>query len=91
MIGLMDGLKIASGVALGAVLTFWPAKYIGVQEGRQEAVMATLEKSVTNLRERNVIDEKITSADASALCSDLGLSDDHEIECVRRLEKPKNE
>lgn len=91
MIGILDGLKIGASVALGAALCFYPAKYLGEQEGKRAASLAALEKSINNLRERNVLDEQITSADAAALCDDFGLSDEDERECMRRLETHASE
>lgn len=92
--GLFDYLKVGAGVALGASLAFYPAKLIGRAEGRAQAATAALSKSVEILRERNVVNEQVSLADAAALCGDLGLSDADQTECVRRLEpvyaKPDN-
>jgi hypothetical protein len=73
------------GVILGAALCFYPAKWIGESEAKQAAATAALSKSVTLLRERNVINDQVSNADASALCSSFGLSDDDAAECVRRM------
>ncbi|MEZ2220780.1 hypothetical protein [Rhizobium sp. RCC_161_2] len=85
MFGILDYLKIGAGFALGAVLVFYPARWIGQGEGKQIAATAALSKSVTLLRERNVVNEQVSTADAAALCADFGLSDDDTAECVRRL------
>ena len=94
MFGILDYLKIGAGLVLGAVLVFCPARWIGQGEGKQMAVTAALSKSVTLLRERNVVNDQVSTADASSLCADFGLSDDDQAECVRRLQptnaKPDN-
>ena len=92
--GILDYLKIGAGLVLGAALVFYPARWIGQGEGKQMAAAAALSKSVTLLRERNVVNDQVSTADASALCADFGLSDDDKAECVRRLQptnaKPDN-
>lgn len=92
--GILDYVKIIAGLVLGAALVFYPARWIGQSEGKQMAATAALSKSVTVLRERNVVNDQVSTADASALCADLGLSDDDQAECVRRLQptnaKPDN-
>jgi hypothetical protein len=85
MFGLFDWLKIGAGAALGAVVAAGPVYLSGKAEGRQQAAVAALEASMKVLRERNEIDDKVSAADATALCADLGLSVDDEAECVRRL------
>ena len=82
---MFDWLKIGAGAALGAIVASGPIYLYGKAEGRQQAAVAALEASVKVLRERNEIDDKISAADATALCADLGLSDDDEAECLRRL------
>lgn len=83
-----DVVKLPAAVALGAGLMFFPAKWIGQSEGKQMAATASLVKSVEVLRERNTIDEEVTSSDAAALCSDFFLPNTPEhIECLRRLEE----
>lgn len=78
-------LKMAAVCLAGALLVAWGSYTLGKAEGRQQAAVAALEASVKVLRERNEIDDKVSAADATALCADLGLSDDDEAECVRRL------
>ena len=87
--GILDYLKFGAGLVLGAALVFYPARWIGQGEGKQMAAAAALSKSVTLLRERNVVNDQVSTADASALCADFGLSGDDEAECVRRL-RPTN-
>lgn len=93
-LGILDCLKIGAGLVLGAALAFYPARWIGQGEGKQMAATAALSKSVTLLRERNVVNDQVSTADASSLCADFGLSDDDQAECVRRLQptnsKPDN-
>ena len=83
--GILDYLKIGGGLVLGAVLVFYPARWIGQGEGKQMAATAALSKSVTLLRERNVVNDQVSTADAASLCADFGLSDSDAAECVRRL------
>jgi hypothetical protein len=82
-----DVIKLPAAVFLGAGLMFFPAKWLGQSEGKQMAATAALSKSVEVLRERNVIDEDVSSSDSAALCSSYGLSDDDQAECVRRLQE----
>jgi len=84
-LGVFDLAKIGAGVALGAMLAFYPAILIGRSEGRQQAAAAALSKSVEILRERNAVNDEVSSSDASALCASMGLSDDDQAECVRRV------
>lgn len=84
-LGFLDAFKIGAGVALGAALAVYPAILVGRHEGRQQAATAALSKSVEILRERNQINDEVSTADVSALCGSMGLSDDEQAECVRRL------
>ena len=86
-----DVIKLPAAAVLGAGLMFFPAKWIGQSEGKQMAATASLVKSVEVLRERNTIDEDVTSSDAAALCGSYGLSDDEAAECVRRVEQASAE
>jgi hypothetical protein len=92
--GILDYIKFGAGIAIGASLVFFPARWIGQSEGKQMAATAALTKSVTLLRERNVVNDQVSTSDAAALCADFGLSDDDKAECVRRLQpinaKPGN-
>lgn len=86
--GILDYVKFGAGVALGATLVFYPAKLIGVGEGKSQAALASLNKTVTLLKERSAVDAQISTIDATSLCADFGLSNDDEAECVRRLSAP---
>ena len=86
-----DVIKLPAAVALGAALMLYPARWYGQSEGKQMAATASLVKSVEVLRERNTIDEEVTSSDAAALCGSYGLSDDEAAECVRRVEQASAE
>ncbi|WP_168575366.1 hypothetical protein [Rhizobium ruizarguesonis] len=86
-----DVIKLPVAIALGAVLAFYPARWLGQSEGKQMAATAALSKSVQVLRERNTIDDEVSTSDAAALCADLGLSDDDKAECVRRVLSPDSE
>ncbi len=86
-----DVIKLPVAIALGAVLAFYPARWLGQSEGKQMAATAALTKSVQVLRERNTIDDEVSTSDAAALCADLGLPDDQQAECVRRVLSPDPE
>ncbi|MBY3295746.1 hypothetical protein HFO28_07815 [Rhizobium leguminosarum] len=86
-----DVIKLPVAIALGAVLAFYPARWLGQSEGKQMAATAALTKSVQVLRERNTIDDEVSTSDAAALCADLGLPDDQQAECVRRVLSPDAE
>lgn len=83
--GILDYVKLTAGIAVGAGLIFFPARWIGQSEGKQMAEAAALTKSVTLLRQRNVVNDQVSTSDASALCSDFQLSDDDKAECMRRI------
>ncbi|TWB20026.1 hypothetical protein FBZ99_101817 [Rhizobium sp. ERR 1071] len=83
--GIFDYLKIGAGLIVGATLVFYPARWIGQGEGKQMAATAALTKSVTLLRERNVVNDQVSTSDAASLCADFGLSDADAAECVRRM------
>ena len=72
--GIFDYLKIGAGLIVGAALVFYPARWIGQSEGKQMAATAALTKSVTLLRERNVVNDQVSTSDAASLCADFGLS-----------------
>ncbi|MEH7869984.1 hypothetical protein V7795_22975 [Rhizobium laguerreae] len=86
-----DVIKLPAAIALGATLAFYPARWLGQSEGKQMAATAALTKSVQVLRERNTIDDEVSTSDAAALCADLGLPDDQQAECVRRVLSPDAE
>ncbi len=86
MVGLLDWLKIGSAALAGAILVSGPLYLYGKHEGRSQAAVAALEKSVSDLRQRNKIDENISASDAAALCRDFGLSDEEQRECMRRIQ-----
>ncbi|MCH4546825.1 hypothetical protein MK632_13680 [Rhizobium changzhiense] len=83
-----DVIKLPAAIAIGGVLAFYPARWLGQSEGRQMAATAALTKSVQVLRERNTIDDEVSTSDAATLCADLGLPDDQQAECVRRVLSP---
>ena len=78
-------IKFALCGLAGAALVAWGSYIVGKHEGRQQAAVDALQTSVKVLRQRNEIDETISTADAARLCADFGLPDDEAAECVRRL------
>lgn len=91
MIGLFDGLKIGAGAVLGASLIAGPVYLYGKSTGKSEAAVAALETSVKALRERSATDDEISRSDLAGLCRHLGLSDEDQRECVRRLAETQHE
>lgn len=82
---LPEWLKISAGVAVGALLATYPAILVGRHEGRQQAATAALAQSVELLRKRNSVNDEVSASDASVLCASMGLSDNDQAECVRRV------
>lgn len=78
-------VKLGGAALLGAGLAFGPVYFYGKYTGRQQAAVAALETSVKVLKQRGEIDGQVSLADATALCSDYGLSDLDKAECVRRV------
>ena len=91
MIGILDAAKLAGAALLGAALVTPIAHHLGKREGRQLAATAALEQSVKILRERSATDDEISRSDLAGLCRHLGLFEDDERECVRRLAETHNE
>lgn len=84
---LPEWLKIGGSITIGAMLAFGPAYLYGKSAGRADERVAALTKSVEILRERNVIDEDVSSSDAANLCGSYGLSDIEQAECMRRVQQ----
>lgn len=91
MFGILDWIKIGAGAVLGVLVASGPAYLYGAYNGRQQAALAALEKTVEVLQTRNKIDDEISASDAARLCTDFGLSNDEAAECVRRLAPPHAE
>lgn len=91
MIGLLDGLKLVGAAILGAALIAGPVYLYGKSAGKTEAAVAALETSVKALRERSATDDEISRSDLAGLCRHLGLSDEDQRECVRRLAEAQHE
>lgn len=85
MFGILNWLQIGVGAVAGAALMAAPVYYVGKSAGTAAARVASLEKSVEVLRERNAIDEEVSASDAPALCRSYGLPENDIAECVRRL------
>lgn len=88
---MMRWLQIGAVGLLGALALLWGAHALGERSGRQASAVDALERSVNTLRDRNKVDDQISSADAAALCGDLGLSDADEDQCMRRLSEAPDE
>lgn len=91
MFGLLDYLKIGGGLIVGATIAYSPAYLHGKGAGLSEAATASLSKSVEVLRERNAIDEEVTSSSAYAMCAAMGLPDGETAECMRRVQAASSE
>lgn len=77
--------------ALAAFVLVSGSYLYGKRVGTQQAAVSALETSVKVLRKRNEIDETVSTADASALCSEYGLSVDDQAECVRRIRETNSQ
>ena len=91
MIGLLDAIKIGAGAILGAGMMVGPIYLYGKSAGKTEAAAAALQKSIEIMRERSATDDEISRADLAGLCRHLGLLEDDQRECVRRLEAADHE
>lgn len=91
MIGLFDAIKYGAGAILGAALFSGPAYLYGVSSGKSAAATAALQKSIEVMRERSATDDEMSRSDLAGLCKHLGLLDDEQLECVRRLAKDQHE
>lgn len=91
MIGLLDAIKIGAGAILGAALISGPIYLYGNSAGKTEAATAALQKSIEIMRERSATDDEISRSDLAGLCRHLGLLEDDERECVRRLAEAHHE
>lgn len=89
MLGLLkivpDIIKIPVAMALGAALAFYPVRWIGQSEGRQQSATAALESAVKRFAEKGKINGEVSSLDAAALCNDFGLPDSDKADCMRRI------
>lgn len=91
MIGLLDAIKIGAGAILGAALISGPVYLYGKSAGKTEAATAALQKSIEIMRERSATDDEISRSDLAGLCRHLGLLEDDQRECVRRLAEAHHE
>lgn len=82
---MLNYLNLGVGGVLGALVVTVPVYLYGKAEGRRQVAIEALEVTVEVLTKRREINNEINSADASDLCSYLGLSDSDIEECVRRL------
>lgn len=82
---MLNYLNLGVGGVLGALVVTVPVYLYGKAEGRRQVAIEALEVTVEVLTKRREINNEINSADASDLCSYLGLSDSDVEECVRRL------
>jgi len=82
---MLNYLNLGVGGVLGALVVTVPVYLYGKAEGRRQVAIEALEVTVEVLTKRREINNEINSADASDLCSYLGLSNSDVEECVRRL------
>lgn len=82
---MLNYLNLGVGGVLGALVVTVPVYLYGKAEGRRQVAIEALEVTVEVLTKRREINNEINSADATDLCSYLGLSDSDVEECVRRL------
>lgn len=72
MFGLLDWIKIGSGVLVGAVFISGPVYFYGKSVGRADLVGELQEDRVNILKDGKKIDEKAYVADDASLCALLG-------------------
>lgn len=70
---------------LALALAYGAGHLSGAANARAKAKAEALQAAVKVLRERNEVDDQISSVDRGALCAAMGLSDGDREECVRRL------
>jgi hypothetical protein len=80
-----DFIKLPVVLLIGAVLGFFPARWIGRSEGKQMAATDALETAVKRFAEKGKINGQVSSLDAAALCNDFGLPDSDKADCMRRV------
>lgn len=95
MLGILklvpDVIKFPAVLILGAALSFYPVRWLGQSEGRQQAATAALESAVKRFAEKGKINGQVSSLDAAALCNDFGLPDNDKADCMRRVREASAE
>lgn len=82
---LPDFIKLPAVLLVGAAIAFYPARWLGQSEGRQQSATAALESAVKRFAEKGKINGEVSSLDAAALCNDFGLPDSDKADCMRRV------
>jgi len=79
--------QVGAGMIAGALMVT-PFVYLYSESiTRKVVAVETLQKTIKIINDRSIINDQITSDDASSLCSSLGLSDADSIECLRRVQQ----
>ena len=77
MFGLLDWIKIGSGVIVGAALMSAPAYWYGKIEGKSAAAVAAVKAANKAYKDRNDENASVEALDSVGLCIKLGgLPDD---------------
>lgn len=82
---LPDFIKLPAVALLAVVIVFYPIRWFGQSEGRQQSATAALESAVKRFAEKGKINGEVSSLDAAALCNDFGLPDSDKADCMRRV------
>ena len=78
--------QVGAGMIAGALMVT-PVVYLYASSvTRQVVAVETLQKTVSILKDRNEINDEVTSSSADSLCGSFGLSIEDERICVRRLQ-----
>ncbi len=69
---MINWLNIGIGLSIGAALAFGPSFFYGKSIGKADLVYQLQEDRAKITKDGKAVDEKVYSADDSALCSLLG-------------------
>lgn len=72
MLALLKYWQIGVGVALGAMLAYWPVYLHAAHETRKSIAAAQAIETAKSYKERAEINDKVETLDAIALCLELG-------------------
>ena len=87
----LNAIILAAGIFIGSIIAYPIGHVVGQGVGESKAAVRAVQKTVELLKERDKIDDEISTLDASALCNNFGLSEDDRLECVRRVEASATE
>ena len=78
--------QVGAGMIAGALMAS-PFVYLySASITRQVVAVEAMERTISIINDRSIIDDEVNSSDAASLCGSFGLSDDETKQCVRRLQ-----